>query len=78
MAGTINKCIIFKEQKHDLRAYFDVSWANNKTVQNCTPGRVCMYNKGLISWYSCKQKLVAASSTESEYIALLPIAKESQ
>jgi hypothetical protein len=78
VASTLDRCITFGGEKHDLRAYSDADWANDKVDRKSTSGGVCMLNGGPVSWYSRKQKSVATSSTESEYIALASIAKQSQ
>jgi hypothetical protein len=52
-----------------LVGYLDVDWVGNSVDRKSTSG--CCFNlgSGAISWFSRKQKSVALSSAEAEYIA---------
>lgn len=56
--------------------YADVDWANNAINRKSYTGYVFMFTKGPISWEARKQRSVALSSTEAEYIALSECTKE--
>lgn len=58
--------------------YSDADWAGDKTDRKSTSGSVTMFYNGPISWFSKKQRSVATSSCESEYIALANCAKQGQ
>jgi hypothetical protein len=53
-----------------LSFYSDSSWADNYTDGTSNSGMCVMFMGCLILWRSVKQKVVARSSMESEYIAM--------
>lgn len=53
-----------------VRAYSDSDWAEDRHYRRSTTGYVFALGSGAISWRSRKQKTVALSSTEGEYMAL--------
>ena len=58
-----------------LIGYSDADWANN--VRNChSVGSYVFFYWGLISWRSKKQSILATSTLELEYTALLEFSKE--
>jgi hypothetical protein len=63
--------------KH-LGVYSDADWASDKTDRKSVSGSVTMLYGGPISWSSKKQKSVATSSCESEYMALAACTKQGQ
>ena len=56
--------------------YTDADWAGDIESRRSTSGYVFMMNGGCISWKSQKQRTVALSSTEAEYMALSEATKE--
>ncbi|KAK2578415.1 hypothetical protein KPH14_012187 [Odynerus spinipes] len=50
--------------------YSDSDWANDTRDRKSITGCIFLMNEGPISWYSKKQKTVALSTVEAEYIAL--------
>jgi hypothetical protein len=62
----------------DLIGYSDSDYAMDKTDRKSTLGYVFMLGNGPIAWISRKQKSVATSTAEAEYIAMSTAAKESQ
>ncbi|KAK9873393.1 hypothetical protein WA026_022456 [Henosepilachna vigintioctopunctata] len=60
----------------DLQGFADADWANDKNDRRSYTGFVFRLSGGAISWQSTKQKTVALSSTEAEYMALSEAAKE--
>jgi hypothetical protein len=59
-----------------LEGFADANWGNNEDDRHSICGYAFCINKGEISWSSKKQNVVASSSTEAEYIALMHAAKE--
>ena len=60
-----------------LKGYSDLDWANCIDSRRFTTGYITMLGgNNIISWCVSLQKLVALSSTEAEYMALLEVCKE--
>ena len=59
-----------------LHGYSDADWAGNKDTRRSTSGYVFRIGDSTISWSSKKQRTVARSSTEAEYVALSYAAQE--
>lgn len=77
--GTINTCIFFSKGTPNatntpkqllLTGYSDASYASCVDTRRSFSGYVFTLNNCTISWCSQKQRSVAVSSTESEYMAL--------
>ena len=56
--------------------FSDSDWGNCLTDRRSYTGYIFMYNGGAVSWESRKQRTVALSSTEAEYMALTEASKE--
>ena len=59
-----------------LLGYSDADWAGDIESRRSTSGYVFMLNNGCVSWRSKKQRSVALSSTEAEYMALSEATQE--
>ncbi len=59
-----------------LSAYADASYAPSEIDRKSVSGGAVMYAGGTVKWLSRTQKVVALSSTESEYLAIGDIVKE--
>ena len=75
LAGTINLGISFNSKETCLTAYSDASWAN-KPDRKSTTGWIFSLAGGPTAWKSIRQRIVALSTMESEYIALADASKE--
>lgn len=64
-----------KKDISNLEGFVDSDWANDSDRKSYT-GYVFKLSSGPVSWQCMKQKTVALSSTESEYIALSEACKE--
>lgn len=77
LRGTINLGIEYTRQaKLDLLGYCDADYAQDLQDRISNSGYVFMMSGGPITWACRKQKSVAVSSTESEYMALCLATKE--
>lgn len=57
-------------QDMDFQGFTDADWSGDVDTSKSTSGYVFITNHGAISWSSKRQKMVALSTTESEYIGL--------
>ena len=64
------------EDQKGLEGYSDADWAGDVDTRRSTSGYAFMMNGGCISWRSKKQRTVALSSTEAEYMALTEAVQE--
>ena len=77
LKGTINIGILYKQDGSDkCIGYSDADWAGDTSDRKSTSGYIFMFSGGPISWSSKKQKCVALSTAEAEYVALSGAAQE--
>lgn len=69
LAGSVSSFTTSDMLEH-LKAYSDASWADNYADATSTSGVAIYLFGNLIFWKSQKQRIVARSSMESEYIAM--------
>ena len=65
-----------KETLLRVEGYVDANWASDKNDQKSCTGFTVLFNSSPVSWASQKQKTVATSATEAEYMALSDAAKQ--
>jgi len=72
LKGTISFGLLYKRSQIPLilRGFADANWAGNIDDRQSTSGYCFSLGNCLISWASRKQRSVALSSTESEYMSL--------
>jgi hypothetical protein len=59
-----------------LKGFVDANWGESRADRKSNTGYIFKLNGGTISWASRKQKTIALSSTEAEYIALAEASQE--
>lgn len=77
LKGTKHYGLRFSRDNTDFVGYADADWGNNLHDRKSYTGYVFKFQGSLISWESRKQRTVALSSTEAEYMAISEAAKES-
>jgi len=72
LKGTINYSLTYSKSNHsEIIAYSDADWANDPCTRGSVTGTVFIKNGGAITWFTKRQRTVALSSVEAEYIALV-------
>lgn len=71
LKGTRNQGLVFTVTDIFLEGFVDADWAGDKTDRKSYTGFVYKLSGSAIPWESRKQKTVALSSTEAEFMALL-------
>jgi 3D (Asp-Asp-Asp) domain-containing protein len=61
-----------------LQEFCDADYAGDHVDRHSVSGQLYLLNGGVISWNSGKQRCVATSTTEAEYIALSEASKQGQ
>jgi transposase InsO family protein len=81
LKGTINYSISYgkgKDEGPKLQGYSDADYAGNIVDRRSVTGHLYLLNSGPVTWTSTKQRCVATSTTESEYIGLSEASKQGQ
>ncbi|KAH8283294.1 hypothetical protein KR054_012523 [Drosophila jambulina] len=76
LASTKDLKLHYKSSNKALTGYVDADWGGDKTDRKSCTGYLFYLAGGPISWKSEKQRSVALSSTEAEYMALSSACKE--
>lgn len=79
--GTVNLKLTYtkNDYNHLVVGYVDSDWGGNEIDRKSTTGYLFkLFENCTISWNSRKQKSVAASSTEAEYMALFEAVREAK
>lgn len=78
LRGTAELGLLYKAERESkaLEIYTDADFAGDYQTKRSTSGMVSKYNNGTITWSSQKQRSVALSTTEAEFVAASEGAKE--
>lgn len=76
LKGSAQLGIVFSSRQGPLTGFVDADWGGSVDDRRSFTGYAFVWNGGIVSWESKKQRTVALSSTESEYMALGEAAKE--
>jgi hypothetical protein len=81
LKGTIGYSILYspkRPSKGQLQGYCDADYAGDTDDRHSVSGHLYLLGGGPITWNSVKQRCIATSTTESEYIALSDASKQGQ
>lgn len=76
LKGTIEMGITYRRAQKPIEGFSDANWATCEIDRRSYSGYCFTYASGIVSWESKKQRTVALSTAESEYMALTEAAKE--
>lgn len=76
LKGTLNFKLEFNDNSY-CDVYCDSDWGNKLNDRYSVTGVCLMVNGGIVHWHSKRQKTVALSTTEDEYMALSSAVQES-
>ncbi|KRZ65887.1 Retrovirus-related Pol polyprotein from transposon TNT 1-94 [Trichinella papuae] len=68
--------LLYHAKEGFLKGYSDADYAGDVTTRRSRTGVVCMCAGGAVLWHSQKQRSVALSTTEAEYVAASEAAKD--
>ena len=76
LKATQNMRLVYDgNNESELIGYSDADWASDPDTRRSTTGYVFQINGGTIAWATQKQRTIALSSMEAEYMALTETAK---
>lgn len=75
LKGTVELSLCYKKCDKSLVAYADADWGNGPDAKSFS-GYILVFGGAAISWQSRKQRCIALSTAEAEYIAISEVAKE--
>jgi len=81
LKGTLNDSITYGQESpygYKLQGFSDADYAGDPTDRHSVSGHLFLLNGGPVTWNSVKQRCVATSTTQSEYIALAEASKQGQ
>lgn len=76
LKGTVEYGLTFEKGDMQITGYADADWAANEVDRRSYTGYVFHIGNSLVSWESRKQRTVALSSAEAEYMAISDACKE--
>lgn len=76
LKGTLEYGITYEKTDKGMEAFVDADWASDTDDRKSYSGNVIMIANGPISWEAKKQKSVALSTMEAEYMAMSEVVKE--
>ncbi|CAH2091010.1 unnamed protein product [Euphydryas editha] len=77
LKNTLNYGLIFTKCKNDnLEVFADADWANDPVDRKSYSGFLIKFGNNTVNWESRKQRCIALSSTEAEYLAISDACKD--
>lgn len=74
--GTADYGLLYRKTSSSIYGVVDADWGNNLADRKSYSGYGFILNGSVISWEARKQRTVALSSTEAEFLAITEAAKE--
>uniref|UniRef100_A0ABD2VYX3 Reverse transcriptase Ty1/copia-type domain-containing protein n=1 Tax=Trichogramma kaykai TaxID=54128 RepID=A0ABD2VYX3_9HYME len=74
--NTIDLCLVYSKGDFNITGFVDADWSSNALDRKSFTGYLFKLNNSIITWKTQKQKTVALSSAEAEYMALSEGCKE--
>ena len=76
LKGTTNQALFFGGSNISLQGYVDANMAGDRDNRRSTTGYLFTVGGTTVSWVSKIQSVVALSTTEAEYVAVIEASKE--
>jgi len=76
LAGTVRIGLVYTPTDQPLLGYSDADWGGDLVTRKSYSGYAFLMSGGAVTWKSQKQRSVALSSTEAEYVSLSEAVKE--
>lgn len=76
LKGTKEYCLVFEKGGLEISSFADADWGRNEIDRRSFSAYIFKVGKSIVSWESRKQRTVALSSCEAEYMALSDTCKE--
>lgn len=76
LQGTINKCLVYTNEPSELEGYCDADYASDLDQRKSTTAYIFKLQGAAITWNTKRQKTIALSSTESEFMSMVAATKE--
>lgn len=76
LKGTMDLGIMYRPSRQQVSGFVDADWGNCIDDRRSCTGYAFILSSGPVSWDSKKQRTIALSSTEAEYMAMTEAAKE--
>lgn len=74
--STINRRLVYSKSPTEIEGFCDADWAGDLDKRSSTTAYVFTFQGAAISWMTRRQKTIALSSTESEYMSMVAAIKE--
>lgn len=76
LKGTIDKQIVYQRRYDELKGFCDADWASDLDERRSTSGYIYTMQAGAISWATKRQKTIALSTTEAEFMSMVSAIQE--
>ena len=73
----MDKCLVYNGSSSEIVGHCDADWASDVDSRRSTTDYVCLHQGAAISWGTRRQKTIALSTTEAEFMAIVAAIQES-